>query len=200
MIVATHADTDHIQGLSDIVRNFYVGHVYLGRVDDDPELKPLLAELERFGVGRSIVRSGESIEVDGVRIDVLNPFDGSVSANNRSVVLKFTFGDNSFLFTGDIEAQAEAILLQAGSDLKADVIKVPHHGSRSSSTEGFVRAVRPQIAVISVGRRSIFGHPHGEVVERWRSGGAEVITTGERGTITVVADGREISVRRFQPE
>jgi competence protein ComEC len=200
MIVATHADADHIQGLTDVVRNFSVGHAYLGRVDDDPELKPLLAEVERFGVGRSIVRSGGSIEIDGVRIDVLNPLEDSVSANNGSVVLKFTFGEHSFLFTGDIEAQAEAMLLKAGSDLRADVIKVPHHGSRSSSTQDFVNAVNPRFAIVSVGRSSVFGHPHGEVVERWRASGAEVMTSGERGTITVVSDGKGMSVSRFVAE
>jgi beta-lactamase superfamily II metal-dependent hydrolase len=197
MIVATHADADHIQGLTDIVRNFSVGQAYLGLVDDDPELEPLLAELERFGVGRSIVRAGGSLDIDGVRIEVLNPLVDGVTANNGSVVLNFIFGETSFLFTGDIEAQAEGMMLQAGGNVKADVVKVPHHGSRSSSTEPFVAAVNPRLAVISVGKRSVFGHPHKEVVERWKMSGAEVITTGERGTVTVTSDGENISVSRF---
>ena len=197
MIVATHADADHIQGLSDIVRNFSVGNAYLGRIDDDPELAPFLAELDRFGIKRTIVRAGETMEIAGVRIDVLNPLDDGVSANNGSVVFKITFAETSFLFTGDIEAQAEAMMLLAGDDLKADVVKVPHHGSRSSSTAEFVGAVKPRYAIVSVGRRSLFGHPHTEVAERWRAGGAELMTTGERGTITVVSDGKEISVSRF---
>jgi competence protein ComEC len=198
MIVATHADADHIQGLGDIVRNFSVGNAYLGRIDDDPELKPLLTELDRFGIEWALVHSGESLEIAGVRIDVLNPMLESVSTNNGSVVLKFTFGENSFLFTGDIEAQAEVLMMQSGSDLYADVLKVPHHGSKSSSTEAFVNAVHPQFAVISVGRKSTFGHPHREVVDRWRSTGAEVMTTGERGMISVVSDGNSISISRFK--
>jgi competence protein ComEC len=197
MIVATHADADHIQGLSDVVRNFSVGNAYLGRIDDEAELKPLLAELDRFGIDRSIVHAGESLQIAGVRIDVLNPILENSSANNGSVVLKFTFGENSFLFTGDIEAQAEMLMLQAGEDLHSDVIKVPHHGSKSSSTEAFANAVHPQFAIISVGRRSTFGHPHNEVVDRWKAIGAEVMTTGERGMISVVSDGKEISVRRY---
>jgi competence protein ComEC len=197
-IVATHADADHIQGLTDIVRNFSVGNAYLGRVDDDPELKPLLIELGRFHVKSSIVSAGDSLKIEGVRIDVLNPFDDGGTANNGSIVLKFTFGENTFLLTGDIERDAEDGLLKRGADLVADVIKVPHHGSRSSSTEAFVNSVRPRFAVISVGRRSVFGHPHSEVVERWKAAGAEVLTTGERGTVTVVSDGKEISVSRFK--
>jgi len=89
--------------------------------------------------------------------------------------------------------------VNTGWDLKADVVKVAHHGSKTSSTQPFVRATQPALAVISVGRHSLFGHPSPEVVERWRAGGAQVMTTGEKGTISVVTDGRELRMSTFLP-
>lgn len=113
--------------------------------------------------------------------------------------MHFAYGDTTFLFTGDIEKEAEAELLNGGRLLKADVVKVPHHGSRTSSTAELVGAVLPQLAVVPVGNRSLFGHPHAEVVQRWRSVGAEVRTTGSDGTIRVVSDGVSASWTSFRP-
>ena len=90
-------------------------------------------------------------------------------------------------------------MLKKGVDLRSDIVKVAHHGSRTSSTDVFVRATRPSLAVISVGRTSIFGHPHREVVERWRANGAQVMTTGERGTISIMTDGKDLKVSTFVP-
>jgi competence protein ComEC len=197
MIVATHADADHIQGLSDVVSNFTVGSAFFGHANDDSELSPLLAEIERHSVEASIIKVGGTLEIEGVKVEVLNPVHDIGTANNGSVVLKFVFGETSFLLTGDIERGAELAMLGSGTDLNTDVIKVPHHGSRTSSTEQFVKSVMPRYAVISVGRRSIFGHPPKEVVERWKAVGAEVMTTGERGMISFTSDGKELSVGRF---
>src|SRR5438046_5325021 len=103
-------------------------------------------------------------------------------------------GERAFLLTGDIEKEGEAAVLKEGAELHSDVVKVAHHGSRTSSTEGLVAATRPSLAIISVGRTSIFGHPNKDVVERWRASGAEVMTTGQWGTITVTTDGRTLNV------
>jgi competence protein ComEC len=99
--------------------------------------------------------------------------------------------------TGDIEKEGEAAVLQERIELKSDLVKVAHHGSRTSSIDAFVAAARPSLAVISVGRTSMFGHPNKEVVERWRASGAEVMTTGQRGTISIVTDGRILKVSTF---
>jgi competence protein ComEC len=122
------------------------------------------------------------------------------SKNNDSIVLRLQFGERTILMTGDVEKEGEAAILNAKVDLRSDVVKVPHHGSRTSSTEGFVAATHPRLAVISVGLTSIFGHPNKDVVERWRASGAEVLTTGRRGTITVTTDGRNLSVDSFVRE
>jgi hypothetical protein len=117
--------------------------------------------------------------------------------NNRSLVLKLTYGAISVLFTGDIEQEAESFLLQTGHDLRATILKVPHHGSRTSSSEAFVRAVNPSVAVISVQRDSRFGHPHPAVVERYRRLGALILRTDEFGAITIRTDGQSVWVEPF---
>jgi competence protein ComEC len=119
------------------------------------------------------------------------------SANNDSVVLRLQLGERALLLTGDIEKPAESRLLQAHSNLRADVVKVAHHGSKTSSTPALVAAAQPRFAVISVGQTSIFGHPSKEVVDRWRTSGAQVLTTGESGTITVTTDGRDLRLETF---
>jgi len=88
-------------------------------------------------------------------------------------------------------------LLKARYQLRADVVKVAHHGSRTSSTQDFIAATQVTLAVISVGQTSVFGHPHRDVVERWKTSGAQVLTTGKSGTITVSTDGRDLSVETF---
>src|SRR5207244_10728979 len=112
--------------------------------------------------------------------------------NNDSIILSIRFGETSFLFTGDIEKEAEALVLKRQADLRSDVVKVAHHGSRTSSIPAFVAATKPSLAVISVGQTSIFGHPAKEVVERWRASGAEVMTTWERGTMTMISERRRL--------
>ena len=125
------------------------------------------------------------------------PGAGELSTNNDSIVLRLKFGEHSILLTGDIEKSAERALVESHHDLNANVVKVPHHGSKTSSTDDFVRATSPHLAIVSVGRNSMFGHPHEEVVQRWESNGATVITTGECGTITITTDGRDLTLKRF---
>ena len=120
------------------------------------------------------------------------------SSNNDSLVLQIEYGKRKILLLADIESKAEsALLYEAREALPADVVKVAHHGSRTSSTVGFVAAVRARLAVFSVGQQSMFGHPHREVVERWRAAGAEILTTGESGTITVMTDGIGLEVTTY---
>jgi competence protein ComEC len=199
-ILATHSDTDHVQGLVDVADNFEVGSLIIGEDIDESRVVDILDAAERNRIPLSTVRRGDRFNVAGVEIRVLNPESPTEattlkSSNDRSIVLRLQFGSRVFLLTGDIERVTEGEL----TDIRSDVVKVPHHGSRTSSTSGFVERASPQIAVISVGRRSRFGHPHPEVVRRWQLLDAEVITTGSRGTITIQTDGESIDVSTFQP-
>ena len=202
-LVVSHADADHSQGLVDVTRNFVVGEILIGSAPAlDTEMAELLTVAKRYNIPIRQIGRSETMEISGVKIDVLWPprSDEAVgSDNNSSLVMRLTHGDNTFLFTGDIEKEAEAQLLIDQTPLNANVVKVPHHGSRTSSTIDFVSAVRPTLAVIPVGNRSLFGHPHPEVVERWSVAGAETQTTGSHGTISVISDGVTMSWTTFRP-
>lgn len=202
-ILATHADADHIQGLTDVAKNFSIGSAVFGRMPaDDPDYAQLADVLRQRGISSTNIFRGDVLQFGDVLVDVLYPvgFDPSnaVSENDNSVVLLIRYGSRKFLLTGDIERRAESELVS--ETLAADVVKVPHHGSRTSSTQPFIDAVRAKYAIISVGRTSPFGHPHADVVDRWKANGAEVMTTGERGTISVSSDGSDLVVERFVSE
>ncbi len=203
-ILATHADADHIQGLTDVARNFSINSAVFGRTPmSDPDFAALADVLQRSSIPVETIARGDRFQFGDVTIEVLYPLatddPNAISDNDHSVVLRIIYGSRIFLLTGDIELTAETALLNNGGTLAADVVKVAHHGSRTSSTHEFIDAVGAKYAVISVGRSSSFGHPHPEVVERWKESGATVMTTGERGTISVSTDGRDLVVETFVP-
>lgn len=201
-LLPTHADADHIDGLNDVARNFRVRGAIVARTPpDDPEYVRFAATMKDTGVAIEKVGAGDILHFGNATAEVLWPPPmGNVNAasgNNDGLVLRFRFGGKAILLTADIEKQAEVAVLKEGVDLRSDIVKVAHHGSKTSSTSAFVAATHPSLAIISVGRTSIFGHPNKEVVERWRASGAEVMTTGQRGTISVVTDGRTIGINTF---
>jgi competence protein ComEC len=201
-LVATHADADHMDGLNDAAENFEIRSALVGRSPaHDAEFTRFAGTLQSEEVPLYLIGRGDSLQIGDVTIDVLWPMATNVSEarsrNDDSIVLRVRFGERVFLLTGDIERKSEAWLAQSAAELRADLVKVAHHGSRTSSIESFVRAVHPSHAIISVGLQSSYGHPHKEVVERWRNAGAEVLTTGECGTISVSTDGHDLRVERF---
>jgi competence protein ComEC len=201
-LLPSHADADHIDGLNDIARNFKVRGAIVARTPiADPEylrfsqtMRSAAVPIERVGAG-DVMRFGE------VAVEVLWPTPTeTVDApwrNNDGTVLRIRYGNQTFLFAADVEKEAEARILKTQGDLRSNIVKVAHHGSKTSSTQSFVDATRPSVVVISVGRTSIFGHPNKEVVDRWRASGAQVMTTGEKGTISVVTDGRDLNLKTF---
>ena len=201
-ILATHADADHLQGLIDIAKNFRVQAAIFGRTPEkDEDFSELQKVLQKRKIEVLKFSKGDNLEIGGVKIEVLNPAKDdspeAVSDNNHSVVLRLVFGERKFLLTGDLEREGERELLEDSEFLQADIVKVAHHGSRTSSTEDFVNAASAEFAIISVGRHSPFGHPHWEVVARWQTDGAKIMTTGTNGTISVVTDGRELQLQTF---
>ena len=203
-ILGTHADADHIQGLIDVAKNFQIGSAIFGSPPlDDRDFAELAEVLGRRGIPVESIARGDRIQFGDAVVEVLYPAAnnsaGSASENDNSIVLRIVYGNRAFLMTGDSERNAENSLVSAGGALKADVIKVPHHGSRTSSTQPFIDAVEARYAVIPVGRKSPFGHPHSDVVERWKASGATVKTTGERGMISISTDGSDLVITTFQP-
>lgn len=204
-ILATHADADHIDGLNDVARNFAVRAALVARTPSrDSEYAGFSETLSSAGIPIRPIGAGDEMMFGNVSVSVLWPIPSRdqnlASGNNDSLVLRLRFGERSILLTGDIEAAAEKSLVEAEklrNDLQADIVKVAHHGSKSSSIESFIAAAHPSLAVISVGRTSIFGHPNPAVVERWKTSGAQVWTTGKSGTITVRTNGRDLEVAGF---
>jgi len=199
-VLATHSDADHIGGLSDVVGNFDVGQAIVGHAPEgDAEYDSFVDALRQRRVPLSSVSAGEQFEIDGVTIEVLWPLPASgspvTSGNNDSVVLRLVYGSVSILLAGDIERAAEASLVASGVDLRADLLKVPHHGSRTSSTEGFINAVNPRYAVVSVGERSRFGHPHEAVVNRYLARNVKPYQTGRDGMVTIETNGSTLDIR-----
>jgi len=201
-LLATHADADHIDGLNDVARNFRVRAALVGRSPKfDPEFQKFATTLLRRDIPLSVIGAGDVLRFGSINARVLWPPDNNSlnapSRNNDSVALRLELGGKAIFLTGDIESGAEQAILKSDENLRVDVLKVAHHGSKTSSTQLFVTETRPSIAVISVGQTSIFGHPNLQVVERWTAGGAEIFTTGRSGTITVTMDDRDVSVRTF---
>lgn len=201
-ILATHADSDHIDGLNDVARNFEVRAALVARTPGKDEEYTRFAEtLSDRNIPLRLIGAGDVLRFGAVTAKVLWPVPSedpnAPSRNNDSIVLRLQLGARALLLTGDIEMAVEGGLARAGEDLRADVVKVAHHGSKTSSTEGFIAAAQPRFAIISVGQTSIFGHPNAAVVGRWRRSGAQVLTTGNSGTITVSTDGRELELETF---
>lgn len=202
-VLATHAHADHLGGLTDVIRNIEVGQAVIGHVPtSNMEFEPFRRAVARRRVPLSTVKAGEHFEIDGVGIDVLWPPPARglpvTSGNDDSIVLRLVYGSISILLAGDIEQNAEESLITSGANLHADVLKVPHHGSRTSSTQAFVDAVNPRYAIISVGERSRFGHPHAGVVNRYVARGIDLFQTGRDGMIAIETGGSSITVTTFR--
>ncbi len=201
-IIATHADYDHIDGLNDIAKNFSVKEALVGRTPVfDIEFAEFAKTLKKRGVPLSVISRGDVLKFGEAAIEILHPTKtdapNAPSKNNDSLTFIIRYGTRAFLFTGDIENQIEKSLSVYPDDLLCDVVKVPHHGSKTSSSEDFINATQAKFAVISVGLLSPFGHPNKEVVERWKANGAVVITTGQKGTITISTDGNDLKIETF---
>ncbi len=202
--VATHPHADHIGGAARVFEAFDVYTVIeSGQGTDDPVY--LRYRQARDAERAAVLKArpyDTTLAVNGARVYLLYPHSNVVredssdpytNLNNTSVVLKLVFGDVSFLFVGDLEREGEAELSRMfGSFLAADVLKVGHHGSNTSSTEEMIALVRPHYAVISVGRNNTFHHPSEDVIERLQAFGADVVRTDEEGAIVFETDGRTL--------
>ena len=137
---------------------------------------------------------GEQYEIAGVALEILAPLEEDENLNNMSVVVKMRYQDASFLFDGDAESGAERAMLASGEDLRADILKVGHHGSRTSSTKDYLEAVQPEIAVISCGEGNSYGHPHQQTLDKFNALGIRSFRTDVNGTITIGTDGNTYEV------
>jgi competence protein ComEC len=196
-LVVTHDDNDHAGGAASVMSGLPVGALYSSLADSHPARS--VAPSYRLPCA-----AGQQWVWDGVRFDMLHPTavsyaDADVKANDRSCVLKISSVHGTVLLTGDIEMRAEQELLQRAPDaLRADVLVVPHHSSRTSSTQAFIEAVQPRWAVLPVGYLSRFGHPKPEVMERYSASGAQLLRTDSAGAVLVRLEQEGLSVRAWR--
>jgi competence protein ComEC len=203
VVTLTHAHHDHLDGLHAVLKNFRVGELWIGRDEETPAFASLLAEARERGVTVVTETQGRQFNFDGVSGSVLWPVDVSTvtkAANDNSIVLRLQDGAEKFLLPGDIEKRAENDLVDENASLSADFLKVPHHGSKTSSTDAFVAAVAPKVAVVSVGVDNPFGHPVDAVIERYKSAGVRFLRTDEDGAVTATTDGTSLTVTTYADE
>jgi len=196
-VIATHPHEDHIGSLAEVlkqipVRTILQPPVELEQVDNRELYKEYLTVAYACGAEVRTVMAGEAFSMGAVQVELVGPVRVNADLNNDSIVARVSYGNTSFLFTGDMEAEEEADLLEGDSMLSADVLKVGHHGSNSSSTLPFLQMVAPAYAVISVGQNNDYGHPHAETLENLAAVGATVLRTDRSGTIVIGSDGETL--------
>lgn len=195
-VVGTHPHEDHIGGLDVVIRSFPVGKVYLPKATTTTKtFEDLLLAIKEKGLKVTQAQAGVKLDVgpEAEAVMLAPNAAGYEDLNNYSAVLKVTFGSTSFLFTGDAEAESEGQMLAKGYNLKSDVLKVGHHGSDSSTTPAFLRAVAPKYAVISVGKDNPYGHPSPDTLAKLANAGVQVFRTDLQGTIVASSDGKKVT-------
>lgn len=201
LVILTHPETDHMLGLIEVLKRYQAEYIlWTGITRDIPEYKEWQRVVREEKANLIIAQAGQRVRIArDVYLDIVYPFealDGKVAknSNDTSVVALLTFKKNSFLFTGDISEKAEEDLAASNFQIKSNVLKVAHHGSKTSSSDYFLESVSPEIAVIQVGKNS-YGHPTEEVLSRLGKLGIKIFRTDKDDDIKIFSDGQKLKTR-----
>ena len=193
-VIGTHPDADHIGGMDVILTKFYCETIMMPEVSNDTNTyRDVIDAMNYRGYKNTPPVVGNTYSLGDATFTIVAPNGSYGDMNNFSIGIRLVHGNNRFLFLGDAEEEAESDILQNGLDISADVLKVAHHGSRTSTSRNFVNAVVPQYAVISCGEGNSYGHPSAEVLNTLREAGVHVYRTDEQGSIIAFSDGQKIS-------
>jgi len=203
LVILTHPEEDHLSGLIDVLKRYKVENIlWTGVLHQAPEYNEWKRVIEAEGAKIQIAKVGQKIfwNKDPKNFfEILYPFEKLTGqdlkeVNNTSVVARLVFGEKSFLFPGDIYKEAEKEILDRGVEINSDVLKVSHHGSKTSTSEEFIKMVSPEIAVILVGKDNNYGHPHQETLETFKRNDINILRTDLDGDIKTISNGLKLKV------
>ncbi len=200
LIILTHPEHDHIAGLIEVLKRYEVENiVWTGILRDTAEYKEWVRLIEEEGSNIKIVQAGQRIITPNLFFQILYPLENLKgqdvkNTNNVSIINRLVFNNTSFLFLGDAYKSVERKLMNNGTYLDSDILKVGHHGSKTSTSKELLESVNPQIAVISAGKDNRYGHPYEEVLEILNDYGIRILRTDEMGDIKIISDGDKIKI------
>jgi len=200
LLVLTHPEHDHIAGLIEVLKTYEVKNIlWTGVLKDTKEFEEWIKLIKDEKADITIAQAGQRIIIPNIFFEILHPFENLAgqdikNTNNTSIIIRLVFNDNCFLFTGDASKSIERKVIDKGLNLDCNVLKVGHHGSKSSTSKELMESVIPELAVISLGKDNKYGHPHAQVLDILNDYGIKILRTDEIGDIKIISDGQNIKL------